>query len=202
MQYDINTKTANLVNPLRYIKEPCDKMYHFETKYGLDQTLSPEHIMLFDYYYHRKDEHYFKTMTAEEFKTLHENEKFDSCHNKIPTTFYYGGNGIDLTDDEIKIMCAVICDGSFYGICEDFPNRPSYMRCRFHIKKDRKKEALRELFTKANIWWEENHRVQKDIVIFILTHRDGKRNLHHIGIIVITISLKLFVKIFYSGMVI
>ena len=35
--------TANLVYPLDYIKKPEEKMYHFKSKYGLDQCLSAEH---------------------------------------------------------------------------------------------------------------------------------------------------------------
>ena len=38
--------TANLVKPLNYINEPCDMMYHFETRYGLDQTLSGDHRVI------------------------------------------------------------------------------------------------------------------------------------------------------------
>jgi hypothetical protein len=149
LQYDTNTKTASLTSPIKYIKEPCNKMYHFETKYGLDQTLSPEHIVLLEHISSKTHNHKFITMTAEELKYNQEHNLFNSNLNKFPTTFYYDGKGIDLTDDEIKIMCAVICDGSFDT------NRPNCMKCRFHIKKDRKKEALRNLFTKANIWWEE-----------------------------------------------
>ena len=154
LQFDITNNTATLTKPIRYIKKPCDKMYHFETKYGLDQTLSPEHIVLLDHST-RQGKHTYITMTAEELKTAQENNRFNSVHNKFPTTFNYSGNGIDLTDSEIKIMCAVICDGSFYYNENDYPDRPSYMRCRFHIKKERKKIALRQLFTESGIWWEE-----------------------------------------------
>lgn len=154
LQFDITNNIATLTKPIRYIKEPCDKMYHFETKYGLDQTLSPEHIILLDHST-RQGNHTYITMTAEELKTAQENNQFNSVYNKFPTTFNYSGNGIDLTDNEIKIMCAVICDGSFYYNENDYPDRPSYMRCRFHIKKERKKIALRQLFTESGIWWEE-----------------------------------------------
>ena len=36
---------------LSYENIKCDKMYHFETKYGINQTLSPEHRVI---YYERK----------------------------------------------------------------------------------------------------------------------------------------------------
>lgn len=152
LQFDTITKTATLTQPIRYIKEPCDKMYHFETKYGLDQTLSPDHIMLIDHST-RQGKHWYTTITAEEFKNQQEKGLFNPTYNKFPTTFNYSGKGIDLTDNEIKIMCAVICDGTFnYNLTE---NTNTFKKCRFHIKKDRKKEALRKLFTESNIWWEE-----------------------------------------------
>lgn len=154
LQFDINNNTATLAKPIRYIKQPCDKMYHFETKYGIDQTLSPEHIVLFDYI-SKNGKHKYITMTAEELKVAQESKNFKSNY-KFPTVFNYNGSGIGLTDNEIKIMCAVICDGSFYYYNkENCSHRPSYTKCRFHIKKDRKKEALRQLFTESNIWWEE-----------------------------------------------
>lgn len=46
LQYDTVSNEASLVVPQRYIKEKCDKMYHFETDL-LDQTLSAEHRMIF-----------------------------------------------------------------------------------------------------------------------------------------------------------
>lgn len=137
---------SSLVIPERYIKEPCDKMYHFETKYGLSQTLSPDHIV--SYYSERGHYH---TITAEE---LYQKQMFgNGFKGKILTSFNYSGKGIDLSDTEIKIMCAVICDGTFYN--NSNINRESYNICRFHIKKDRKKIALRNLFNEANIKWEE-----------------------------------------------
>lgn len=152
LQFDTITKTATLTQPIRYIKEPCDKMYHFETKYGLDQTLSPDHIMLIDHST-RQGKHWYTTITAEDFKNQQEKGLFNPTYNKFPTTFNYSGKGIDLTDNEIKIMCAVICDGTFnYNLTE---NANTFKKCRFHIKKDRKKEALRKLFIESNIWWEE-----------------------------------------------
>lgn len=152
LQFDTTTKTATLTKPYRYIKEPCDKMYHFETKYGLDQTLSPDHIMLVDHST-RQGKHWYVTISAEDFKKEQELGLFNPNYNKFPTTFNYNGKGIDLTDNEIKIMCAVICDGTFNNNLSK--NAPTYKKCRFHIKKDRKKESLRKLFTESNIWWEE-----------------------------------------------
>lgn len=162
LQYNWKTGITELVTPINYIKEPCNEMIHFETKYGLNQTLTPDHIC---YYLQR-----YKDKSAKELTYICK-DKFTSLENiidinntftkgftgKFVTTFKLNPNlkGIDLTDDEIKIMCAVICDGSFYNNMKDSPEADSFMRCRFHIKKERKKEALRNLFNKSKIWWRE-----------------------------------------------
>lgn len=146
--------TANMVQPIRYIKEPCNEMYHFETKYGLNQTLSSEHRVVYCTDYRGK--YTLRECTAEE---LYNKQMLDNgFRGKFITTFNYNGKGIDLTDNEIKIMCAIICDGTFYYYHEDaekVKDRESYMRCCFHIKKDRKKVALRELFTSSRIAYRE-----------------------------------------------
>lgn len=139
--------TAELVYPERYIKEPCNEMYHFETKYGLNQTLTKEHNVV---YYSQKGVLYNQTL--EEIMKTHK-DNICGFRGKFITAFKYGGKGIDLTNDEIRLMCAVIADGSFYNVAQ--PHQPSYTTCRFHIKKERKKERLRLLFKNANIEYRE-----------------------------------------------
>lgn len=137
LQFDITTGEADLVYPIRYIKEPCDKMYHFETKYGIDQTLSPEHRVI--YYKQKKkfgrkywsDEAY--EMTAEQLMNEQNTGKFNGG---FKTDFYYDGPGLDLSDIELRIMLAVICDGSFTG---------KGRHCRIHLKKQRKIDEMQLL---------------------------------------------------------
>ena len=143
LQFDTQTKEANLVYPLRYIKEPCDKMYHFKTKYGVDQCLSPEHRVLFCKHLPSGIIH---ELTAEEVKNQHlSSEK--GFLGKIPTVFKYSGSGIDLSDAEIKLMCAVICDGAFSKSNTNF--------CRLHIKKERKKTRIREILRECGLTYKE-----------------------------------------------
>ena len=133
LQFDTKTNTASLVKPLRYIKEKCDKMYHFETKYGINQTLSPEHRVI---YYTDKKANKANIISAEELKDLQNNGKFNG---KFRTTFNYSGEGISLTDTEIKLMLAVIADGSFNA------NNIDSFNCTFNLKKARKKNELYSL---------------------------------------------------------
>ena len=58
---------------------------------------------------------------------------------------------IHLSDDKIRVMCAVICDGSFFGIVKN------KNRCRINIKKKRKKDRLRALLNNARIPYEEHN---------------------------------------------
>lgn len=140
LQFHPDTGMADLVVPERYIKAPCEKMYHFVTARGIDMMLSPEHNVL---YYSRNGCNRptiysaAKTMTAQE---LYEKQSIGQFYGKIKTDFNYDGSGIDLTDTEIKIMLAVIADGYF-----DANNAPS-KRCVINVKKDRKKKELDKLF--------------------------------------------------------
>lgn len=129
--------TAELVNPIAYIKKPCDTLWHMETKYGIDMTVCDEHRII--YWSQKGFQHECK------IQDIIDKQTSNGWTGKFATTFRYNGIGIDLTDEQIRIMCAVICDGSF-------PSRmPSSKKCRFHIKKDHKKERLRKLFSEANI---------------------------------------------------
>lgn len=136
LQYDEITGNATLVEPEEFIKLPADYMYHFKTKYGLDQCLSPEHNVAY-----LTDDGEFNKTSMEEVRKRHELAAAGFSGHFI-TTFNYSGSGINLSDEEIELMLAVICDGSFLN---------SGNRCRFHVKKDRKKERLEELFKKCNL---------------------------------------------------
>ncbi len=149
LQYN-DDGTANMTKPLMYFKKPCDEFYHFETKYGLNQTVSEDHDML---YWTQNG-----VKKTDTIKKIIDTQTRDGNGfiGRFNTSFRYSGAGIPLTDEQIRVMCAVICDGSFYKNMENSPSAPSFNRCRFHIKKDRKKERLRQLFTDANIQWKES----------------------------------------------
>ena len=149
LSYNIDTKEAFLDYPKLYHKYPCEHLWHFETKYGLDQCLSDEHRMLCYTYQSAKKLSFINFL---DFKQKHENNKC-GYYGQFETTFNYSGNRIDLTDQEIRLMVAVIADGSFYYQAKN--DWDSYDRCRFHIKKDRKKERLRKLLKEAGYQWEE-----------------------------------------------
>lgn len=159
--------TTSLVYPSVYHKYKCDKLWHFETKYGLNQTLSDEHTVCYKI---NKDHNKVRNKQFSEIKKAHEENKIGFTGQFI-TSFGYSGSGIDLTDEQIKIMCAIICDGSFYydNRSKDYSYRPSNNTCRFHIKKDRKKEKLRTLFAECNLEYREVQSAEPSYTDFYIT---------------------------------
>ena len=142
LQFDINTNVATLVTPNAYIKIPCDEMIHFETKYGINQTLSLDHnVIAYGYSKTTKGYTNIKEFLAKDFVELYKNGHPEL---RFKTDFIYSGCGIDLSDSEIKIMCAVICDGTFNK------NNPDSKRCTLNLKKERKCKQIEELFDVTN----------------------------------------------------
>ena len=138
LQFNPDDRTGELVKPIRYIKHPQQTLYHFKTKYGLDQCLSLDHNVLYE-----TSKGGLKTIPFEEVIERHKNCK-GGFTGKFLTTFDYSGKGIDLTDEEIRVMCAVICDGTF------IKNNHSNW-CIINLKKERKKERLIQLLVEAGI---------------------------------------------------
>lgn len=139
LQYNKDGSTS-LAYPYNYIRKPAEYLWHFETKYGLDQCLCGDHNC---YYITSKGNLYSKT-----FREIKENQEDKGFFGKFITTFDYEGQGIDLSDDEIRLMIAVFADGSYHNRnCSD----DVYKRARFHLKKDRKKQRLEQLLNKMKL---------------------------------------------------
>lgn len=131
LQYHPNSKKATLTIPLRYIVAPSEKLYLVKKeRNSIDMCLSENHN--FAYITSKGN------MQKKPFREVMEmnNKNADGFHALVETAFNYSGKGIDLTDKEIRLMCAVIADGSF---------RPKLRLCTVNIKKERKKERLRML---------------------------------------------------------
>ena len=146
LQY--NDGNGELVVPLNYIVNKADYLWHFHTKYGIDQCLSDEHNV---YYVTQKQPNVLKHDAFKNIRLKHEESAF---YGKFLTTYKYNGRGISLTDEEIRVMCAVICDGHFGR---------NTNRCRINIKKDRKKERMKKLLEDAKIEYEIKQWNPKDM---------------------------------------
>ena len=149
LQYEADG-TARLVKPMMYHKYPCEYLHLIKTTYGVNQCLSDEHNVV---YLTSKGNLAKKRMS--DLMVQHEGSKH-GFNGKFLTTFKYDGKGIDLTDEQIRVMCAVICDGHFAKIYRD----PT--TCRINLKKARKKERLEKLLREANIPFRKEQYCPKD----------------------------------------
>lgn len=127
LQFNMDTEEAELVTPLEYIKKPCEWVYKFKTKYGLDMELSPEHNIL----YKPEGSNNMYKISAQDVA-----EKCPEFRGRIPTSFNYSAEGLNLSDTDIKIMLAAIADGYI-----------RYKKIVIKIKKERKKKELKKLLT-------------------------------------------------------
>ena len=146
LQYEDGGK-ATLVSPSNYIKEPCDELWHFETKYGTNQTICDNHRIIYWTAKNKKRECTISDIIEAQ------NNPYSGWRGRFETVFQYDGKGIDLSDAQIRLMCAIIADGSFYSNATT--ERDSWNTCRFHIKKERKKQRLRYLFKLNKLEWRE-----------------------------------------------
>lgn len=134
-RYDVHGR-AEYVQPLQYIKEPCREMYRFKTKYGCDQKLSAEHRVP---YVTRKGA--LRELLACEVAERHWEYKA-GFEGKFLTTFRSPPReGIALTDAQLRVMVAVIADGSY----------DPRGKCYVNVKKERKQVRFQILLEAAGI---------------------------------------------------
>lgn len=133
--------SAELVQPLDYIKNKNEKLNLFENK-SLNMCLSDEHMC---YYITSKNNLYGKKFV--DIKNDFNNSK-SGFDGRFITAFNYNTNArIDLTDSEIKLMIAIIADGHF--------RNDSTNLCYLNLKKDRKKEEFRKICNECGIKYTE-----------------------------------------------
>lgn len=115
LQYN-DDGTAELVSPLVYVKSPCDKLWHFKTKYGLDQCLSDDHNV-----YYRTNDKRLVTKKFSEIRKIHESRK-RGFSGQFYCSFEYGGKGVNLTDTAIKAFCITFVhqNGEYGSFCTAF----------------------------------------------------------------------------------
>lgn len=150
-QYWPNTGRIEFVADPEFVKLPCETMLHIKTQYGIDQMLSPEHRVLLQ---SRSNPAKRETIPALELHVRHEQwlqgDKVRRSHQRvgyseaaIPTAFMTsGGQGLPLTDAQLRVMVAVIADGHI---------PESGKLCHVRLKKQRKKDRLRDLLDAAHI---------------------------------------------------
>lgn len=144
--------TAELVYPYNYIKHKNNQLWFFETKYGLNQCLSDNHNCV--YITSRGNIQIIR------FKELRERHEKNGFRGKFITSFCYSGRGIDLSDDEIRLMIATFADGSFYKSQMNYSDS-TYRQARFHLKKKRKKQRLIEIVNRLGYEYRTTQSAEK-----------------------------------------
>ena len=142
LQYNPKNKTGELTIPQRYIVAPSKELYEIKTeRKAVDMCLSENH----NFAYITSKGNMNKKRFGEVMKMHNESKK--GFYGLVETSFKFGGKGIPLSEKEIRIMCAVIADGSF---------RKDIKTCDVNVKKERKKVRMRELLEGMN--YKEYHK--------------------------------------------
>jgi hypothetical protein len=139
-EFNPDTGTVELVEPLGYVKLPCTKMIAINPVRGMSQRLSHEHRVL---YYNPDGTH--GVCSADEYMNLphpsHHRKYFKSTFTVTNET------SIPLSDMRLRLMVAVIADGHFSS---------NSNQCTIRIKKTRKIERLRALLIKGSVEYDEH----------------------------------------------
>ena len=156
-QYLPDSGAIEFVDPIEYVKLPCENMVRIKTKYGVDQLLSPEHrVLLVD---GKKNTPKTEVLHADELLARHDayhaGTKATVVGTKkgtssiafsaaaVPTAFTtFGGSGISLTDAELRVQVAVIADGYFGN---------NNGTCVVRLKRERKIARMCMLLEEASI---------------------------------------------------
>ena len=132
MQVSQNGLNANLVEPIYYIKEPCDTFYTIKTERGIDQWLSLDHNVA--YSVRKKDK--LNKISVEELIKFHD-KNVCGFEGTISTTYNYSGKSLGLSENMLRLYVAIKADGSF--------SNENTKLCHFNLKKERKIERLKRL---------------------------------------------------------
>ncbi len=142
LQYNKNG-TAELVSPLEYHKYPADYLWHFKTRYRVDQCLSDEHNVIYTTQYNHQ--HNTKKLFNKPFKEIRELQQTGKGFSgRFINTFKVYGTGVNYNEWELRLLIAIIADGTFRQ--DDRTDN-----CYFNVKKDRKKQRIEYLLDKNNI---------------------------------------------------
>lgn len=151
LQYNADG-SAELVIPQNYIKTPCKELFLLQSVTGVNQCVSENH----DLVYMTSKGNIAKKSVSDMISAHIKSKK--GFQGKFYTTFRYEqGNGIPMSDDEIRLMCAVISDGHFSNTFKD------KNIVRFNLKKERKKERLEMLLHKCGISYRKEQYNPQDL---------------------------------------
>ena len=139
-EYEPETKTVTF-READYVDQPADGWWTFERSCFV-KKVSPEHTVLL----HGRS-------GAQRVVKAHELAsgvvRRDSY--TIPSTFRVDRPGVSLSDDELRLMVAVLADGNFHP-----GQRLSNPTCRMTLRRPRKRSRLEALLTRLGLAWQLN----------------------------------------------
>lgn len=94
--------TSSLIIPQRYIKEPCKELWHFETDYGINQTVCDEHRIVY-----WNQEGAMKECSIEDI-VAQQTFPHLGWKGQFETAFRYNGVGLPYSDAEIRSMITMV----------------------------------------------------------------------------------------------
>lgn len=121
--------SMEFVQPNAYVKNDYDASFIAIKAQGIDQMLTPEHRVIF-----RATDGKLKEMTAAQLER-HHNSLAYGFRGSFITHFAYGGEGLKLSDEEIRFHIAFKADGTY--------QRDHTLRAQFCFKKQRKIDRLK-----------------------------------------------------------
>lgn len=149
LQYN-EDRTANLVKPIQYHKYKAEYLHKINNySNSINQVLSDEHNVVY-----LSSKGHINKIKMKELIERHNTNSL-GFNGRFITTFEYSGKGINLSDDEIRLMVAIIADGSFQNDI-----------CRFHLKKDRKKKRLLEMLNRLGVKYKMHNSNKTEYVNF------------------------------------
>lgn len=138
--------TANFVNPISYIKRKQNNFIHVESV-SIDQAITDDHRVIFE------NNNKLHEITGKELENRQKN-KTRGFNGKFITGFNLKNETkLNLSDDEIKLHIAIKADGNIINsdVDKSHFNSLPYFTIRFHLKKIRKIERLKEVLDSLNI---------------------------------------------------
>lgn len=142
LQYNPNNKTASLCKGI-FVKEPCSLLAKIRNKNGLSFAGSLDNIIPTIDHKKRVVNRRLNDIVDSQNNNLY------GFRGQFISTFNYCGSGIPLSDNEIRLMLAVIADGSFRTKHTNY--------CVVSIKKQRKIDEMYNILNALGVEYNVYH---------------------------------------------
>lgn len=127
----LNAESA-IFEKATFVKLPCNEFWHIKTKYGVNQTLSDEHKVLYYKYTRKYNFVEDDVISAADLAKKHNSLKLGFRGRFLTSFNLVRHTSVDMTDAQIRVMIMVCADGNFGS------SGKNSTRCYLRLKKRRK----------------------------------------------------------------